>query len=248
MRGWRVALWVATALVALPVAAASATAGASGDPQGIALAKAVGVAFAKVPAESYVQSGFAYMLSARSHEPAFRWAWGAGPVVGMVPANEQATLGLHKGRVTWWRDDLTPLPCVETALCGSVVTGTQARTEVVVERSGTFYAYGDRFRHTCFGRLGGSTPFKVGNPIWSVLGEFQPPAPHGALQLLKSSYPWGLTGASAGEVASLSLKTHLPVREQTTVASSPSGSPAFSFTASFGYPKNASEPKIELCH
>ncbi len=97
-----------------------------------------------------------------------------------------------------------------------------ARTELVVERSGTFYAYGDRFRHTCFGRLGGSTPFKVGSQIWSVLGEFlEPPVPHGALQLLKSSYPWGLTGGSAVEAASLSLKTHLPVREQTTVAASP---------------------------
>lgn len=248
MRGWRVALCVAVALVALPVAAASATASASGDPRGIALARAVGVAFAKVPAESYVQSGFAYMLSARSHEPAFRWAWGAGPVAGMVPATEQATLGLHKGRVTWWRDDLTPLPCVESALCGSVATGTQSRTELVVERSGTYYAYGDRFGHSCFGRLGGSTPFKVGDPIWSVLGEFQAPALHGTLQLLKSSYPWGLTGAQAGEAASLSFKTHLPVREQTTVGPSPSGSPGFSFTASFGFPKNAQAPKIELCH
>ena len=248
MRGWRVALCVAMALVALPIAAASAALTPSGDPQGIALAQAVGVAFVKVPAESYVQSGFAYMLAARSHEPAFRWAWGSGAVVGMVPAHEQATLGLHKGRVTWWRDDLTPLPCAEPMLCGSVVTGSQARTELVVEHSGTFYSYGDRFRHTCFGRLGGSTPFKVGDRIWSVLGEFQPPALHGALQLLKSSYPWGLTGASASEAASLSFKTHLPVREQTIVGASPSGSPGFSFTASFGYPKIARAPKIELCH
>ncbi len=168
-----------------------------------------------------MQSGFAYMLAARTHSPGFRWAWGSGPVAGMVPAREEGSIGLHRGRVTWWRDDLTPLPCAETALCGSVATGSQARTELVVERSGTFYAYGDRFRHTCFGRLGGSTPFKVGSQIWSVLGEFQPPVPHGALQLLKSSYPWGLTGGSAVEAASLSLKTHLPVREQTTVAASP---------------------------
>ncbi len=239
---------VAMVLVALPIATASASAGASGDPRGIALAQAVGRAFAKVPAETYVQSGFAYMLAARSHSPGFRWAWGSGPVAGMVPAREEGSIGLHRGRVTWWRDDLTPLPCAETALCGSVATGSQARTELVVERSGTFYAYGDRFRHTCFGRLGGSTPFKVGSQIWSVLGAFQAPAPHGALQLLKSSYPWGLTGGSAVEAASLSVKTHLPVREQTTVAASPSGSPGFAFTASFGFPKSAKAPMIELCH
>jgi len=248
MRGWRVSFVLATALLALPSAAQSAGATAGGDPQGIALARAVGVAFARIPAESYVQSGFAYMLSARSHEPAFRWAWGSGPVAGMVPALEQATVGLHKGRVTWWRDDLTPLPCAEPSLCGAVVTGTQARTELVVERSGTFYAYGDSYRHTCFGRLGGSTPLKVGDQIWSVIGEFQAPSPHGGLQLLKSTYPWGLTGGSASEAASLSLRTHLPVREQTTISSSAAGASGFAFTSSFGYPKRAPAPQIELCH
>jgi hypothetical protein len=235
------------ALVALPSAGARAAVSVSGDPQGIALANAVGVAFAHIPAESYVQSGFAYMFSARSHEPAFRWAWGSGPVAGMVPAREQATVGLHGGRVVWWRDDLTPLPCAEPLLCGSVVTGTQARTELVVERSGTFYAYGDSFRHTCFGRLGGSTPLRIGDPIWSVTGEFQPPAPHGKLQLLKSIYPWFLTGGSASEAASLSLKSHLPVRAQTAISQSAAGAPGFSFTSGFSYPKHAHAPRVELC-
>jgi hypothetical protein len=232
------------ALVALPCAGARAAVSAGGDPQGIALAKAVGVAFARVPAASYVQSGFAYMLSARSHEPVFRWAWGSGPVAGMVPALERATVGLHRGRVLWWRDDLTPLACSEPLLCGSVVTGTQARTELVVVRSGTYYAYGDSYKHTCFGRLGGSTPLRVGDEIWSATGEFQPPAPHGKLQLLESSYPWFLTGGSASEAASLSLKTHLPVREQTTI----SGASGFVFTSTFSYPKQALAPKVELCH
>jgi hypothetical protein len=249
MRGWRWCAALATvALLALQCADAQATATASGDQHGIALAQAVGVAFAGVPAESYVQSGFAYMLSPRSREPGFRWAWGSGPVAGMVPAREQATVGLHKGRVTWWRDDLTPLPCGEPLLCGAIVTGTQARTELVVDRSGVYYAYGDSFRHTCFGRLGGSTPLNVGDRIWSVIGEFQAPLPHGGLQLLKSTYPWGLTGGGAAEAASLSQRTHLPVREQTTISASPTGAPGFTFSTTFGYPKQALAPHVELCH
>lgn len=236
------------ALMALSAGPALAAATPSGDPQGIALARAVGAAFARVPAESYEQTGFAFVFSRRSGEAAFRWQWGSGPVAGMVPARERATVGLHGGRVVWWRDDLTPLPCPEASLCGSVAASAQAPAEIVVEGAGTFYAYGNRMRHTCYGRLGGSTPLRIGDGTWTVFGEFQPPAPHGELELLKSSYPWSLTGGIASEAASLSRRTHLPVREQTTVAAGQSGAASFTFTASFGYPARASAPKIDLCH
>ncbi len=164
----------------------------------------------------------------------------------MVPARERATVGLKAGRVTWWRDDLTPLPCVDASLCGEVASA-QVPVELLVKPSGAYYAYGSRTGHGCFGRLGGSTPLRVGDRTWTLFGEFEAPAAHGTTRLLKSSFPWGLTGGSANETASVSIRTHLPVREQTQI-SPPAGAGApFAFTARFGYPSRARAPKVTLC-
>ncbi len=187
------------------------------------------------------------MRSERGAQPAFSWRWGGGAVAGMVPVSEYAVIGLRGGLVRWWRDDLTPLPCSDAALCGSVPAAAQVPAEIVVTPAGTFYAYGGHRRHSCFGRLGGSTPQRIGEPTWSAFGEFQRPTGHGELELLKSSYPWSLTGGTAEEMALLSLRTHLPVRQQTTIVPPGGGAGAFTFTASFGYPSQASAPRLNLC-
>jgi hypothetical protein len=218
----------------------------TGDPGGVVLARTVSAAFTHVPAVAYEQSGFAWMLSERGADPVFRWRWGGGPVAGMVPVREHAAVGLHNGLVSWWRDDLTPLPCAAPALCGTVAASAQVPAVIVVVAAGTFYAYGGHRHHSCFGRLGGSTPERLGEPTWSAFGEFQPPAGHGQLELLKSSYPWNLTGGMATEAASLSLHTHLPVREQTTIAAA-GAIGSFSFSASYGYPAHATAPAINMC-
>jgi hypothetical protein len=229
-------------------APAGALSAASGDPHGVALARSVSAAFARVPAVAYEQSGFAWMLSERGEKPAFRWRWGGGAVAGMVPVRERGVIGLHGGLVRWWRDELTPLPCPQAALCGTLNAAAQLPATIVVVPAGTFYAYGDSRRHTCFGRLGGSTPQRIGEPTWSAFGEFQRPAGHGSLELLKSSYPWSLTGGLAEEAASLSLRTHLPVRQQTTIVPpAGAGTSAFTFTASFGYPAHARPPRVNVC-
>jgi hypothetical protein len=219
---------------------------AGGDQNGISLARAVRIALARVPAESYEQTGFAYVLSEQLPAPVFRWRWGGGPAAGMMPAREQATVGLKEGRVTWWRDDLTPLPCVEAVLCGEVAPA-QVPVELLVELSGAFYTYGSRTSHGCYGRLGGSTPLRVGDRTWTLWGEFDAPAEHGTTQLLKSSFPWGLTGGSASETASVSIRTHLPIREQTQISPAAGGGAPFAFAASFGYPTRARAPKVTLC-
>lgn len=234
-------------LTAALLGAGAAPAGAAGgDPDGISLARAVRVALARVPAESYEQTGFAYVFARQSPTPVFRWRWGGGPVGGMVPARELATVGLKEGRVTWWRDDLTPLPCVEAALCGEVAEA-QVPVELVVEPAGAFYAYGSRAHHSCFGRLGGSTPLRSGDRTWTLFGQFDAPAAHGTTQLLKSSFPWGLTGGLASEMASVSMRSHLPVREQTTIVPPAGAGAPFGFTASFGYPVRARAPQVRLC-
>jgi hypothetical protein len=85
----------------------------------------------------------------------------------------------------------------------------------------------------------------VGEPTWSAFGQFQPPAGHGDLELLKSIYPWSLTGGFATEAAALSLHTHLPVHEQTTIA--PPAGRAFSFNTALSYPAHARAPHPNLC-
>lgn len=235
---------------ALAAAALAAGAGpalaAGGDPGGISLARAVRIALARVPAEAYEQTGFAYVVSQQLPTPVFRWRWGGGPVAGMVPAREQATVGLKDGLVTWWRDDLTPLPCAETALCGEI-DSPQVPVELVVDSSGAFYAYGNRAHHGCYGRLGGSTPLRPGDRTWTLFGEFDAPTAHGTTRLLKSSFPWGLTGGLASEMASVSMRTHLPIREQTQIVPQAGGGAPFAFSARFGYPARAAAPRVALC-
>lgn len=229
---------------AATAAGAAPAAGAGGAPGGISLARAVRSALAHVPAESYEETGFAYMLSEQVPQAVFRWRWGGGPVTGMIPVRERATAGLSEGRVRWWRDDLTPLPCSEPALCATV-TEPQVPIELVVLPSGSFYAYGTRARHGCFGHLAGSTPLRVGDRIWTLFGDFAAPAPHGTTQLLKSTFPWGLTGGTANESAAVSMHTHRPVRAQTMIVPA-AGSP-FSISSSFSYPAHARPPAVTLC-
>lgn len=228
-------------------AAAGALPAATGDPGGIVLAHSVSTAFERVRAVSYEQSGFAWMLSEQGTQPVFRWRWGGGAVPGMVPVRERASMALRRGLVRWWRDDLTPLPCPQAARCGTLAPGAQVPAVIVVLPSGTFYAYGDHLHHGCFGRLGGSTPQRIGEPTWSAFGEFQRPAEHGQLELLKSSYPWSLTGGKAEEAAALSLHTHLPVRQQTTILPVSTAAGPFTFTASYSYPARLRPPRVNMC-
>src|ERR1700688_3707003 len=152
----------ALVLGALLPSCASALPGPTGDHGGVVLARTVSAAFARVRAVSYEQSGFARMPSERGAQPVFRWRWGGGPIMGMVPVREHATVGLRGGLVRWWRDDLTPLPCTGPAVCGSIVPAVQVPAEIVVVPAGTFYAYGNHGHHTCFGRLSFSTPQRLG--------------------------------------------------------------------------------------
>ncbi len=73
------------------------------------------------------------------------------------------------------------------------------------------------------------------------------PAESYASALLDSSFPWGLTGGSARESTTVSLRSHLPLREQTIVSSNPAESGAFSFSANLRYPARARAPQATIC-
>ncbi len=242
MRRWDL---VCVCLVVFAVLDGAPAATGAAAPAGLSLARAVRIALERVPVESYEQVGFAYALAEQGPAPVFRWRWGGGPVQGMVPVRERATVGLTEGRVSWWRDDLRPLPCVEAPLCGEV-SGAQVPVELLLLASGAFYAYGDQASHGCFGRLGGSTPVALGGRTWALFGDFAAPRNRGATMLLQSSFPWALTGGMAGESTAVSQRTHLPLRQQTTVTPAGPGEP-FSFSASFSYPTRAPAPQAKLC-
>ena len=52
-----------------------------------------------------------------------------------LPATEHAVLTLDRGRVSWWRDDLTLAPCTKPGVCPGAPVEIVANTEVSSTRS-----------------------------------------------------------------------------------------------------------------
>jgi hypothetical protein len=175
----------------------------------------------------------------------FSWTWGTGVVPsGWAKATEHGLLGLRNGRVVWWRDDLTPPPCTASGIC------SQIPVEIVVERSGAFYAFGSAAKHTCYADLNGSTPYRMGNPLDSAAGRFDAPVRRGGSVVLKYAYPWSATAKqTATETDMVSARTRLAESVRVSVArGTGQNRPAFTFKASYGYPAHApSAPRVNRC-
>jgi hypothetical protein len=227
-------LAVAVSLAAATTALAAVPA-ATGDARGIALARLVARAYVGVRAQSYSQRGFVWMAATEGKVSSFRWVYGSGPSPGLSAATEHGVLVLRRGKVLWWRDDLTPPRCT-TGVCTTAVP-----VQIVADARGLFYAYGNASRHTCYGHLHGTTPYIVGRSVWSVVGRFRAPVPAGRSERLRSTYPWG-SAQSATEVDTISLATHRLLA--TRVAVSAGGrSPAF-----VRYPgRTPAAPIVKLC-
>jgi hypothetical protein len=150
---------------------------ATGNTRGIGLARAVLRAYQHVPTQSYVEHGLVWMSAMDGKAPTFQWAYGLGPYPGAYPATEHAVLTLDRGRVSWWRDDLTPAPCTKPGVC------PRAPVEIVANTRGLFYAFGSASKHSCYTRLGGTAPYETGQPAWIVGGRFDAPVRSGASNL-----------------------------------------------------------------
>lgn len=236
---------VATALSAVALLFATtatlAAAAATGSTSGIGLARAVQRAYQHVRAQTYVQRGFVWMSAVEGKSSTFRWAYGAGPSLGLYPATEHGVLALHLGRVSWWRDDLTPAPCA-TGICSS------APIQIVADAAGLFYAFGDAAKHTCYAHLSGTAPYVVGKPVWFVSGQFEAPAPAGSAKSLTSTYPWSKT-QNATELDVIAAASHRLLDARVTVSARPGAQAApFNYSASYGYPSRVPPPpQINLC-
>jgi hypothetical protein len=192
--------------------------------------------------QSYAEHGFVWMSAVEGKSSMFRWVYGGGPSLGLYPATEHAVLALDHGRVSWWRDDLTPAPCTTPGICARVPV------QIVADAGGLFYAYGGAKRHSCYAHLTGTVPVAVGKPVWFVGGDFTAPTRSGSDELLTSTYPWSKTqrATELDTVANGShrlLKAHVEISAQTGAQAAP-----FSYSASYGYPTRVPPPpQINLC-
>lgn len=240
----RYRLLAISGLSLLAITATALAAGASGSQKAIALARAQQRAYSKVTAVSVTQTGFAAMRDQEGSTSFFSWTWGHGVVPrGFAKATEYEILGLHGGRVTWWRDDLTPPPCTAPGICHRIPV------QLVGERSGQFVAFGSASNHTCYLRLNGSTPNAVGARFDSVVGRFRAPVHRGGSVRLTYAYPWfGVAKQPATETDTLSSRTLLNQSGRVSVARGPGqGRPAFTYKFSESYPANAGAPPINRC-
>lgn len=235
MRGSRG--WVPGLLILLGGAtSALAAAGATGNPQAVAIARAEARAYTQIRAETYTETGLIEMNDLEGKSSYLNFNWGQSKLApGWVWATEHGVVGLNQGRVVWWRDDLTPPPCTRAGICH------QIPVEILSEQSGAYYAFGNAANHTCFGRLRGSQPVVVGAQWNRVSGHFSAPSFRPGTVKLTYTYGFG-RGKTALETDILSSRTHLRVSGRTAIK----GSPTIRFSTS--QPAQAPRiPTVNMC-
>lgn len=229
-------LTLAVTGVALGAAAAAWAASApTGNARAISLARAEVKAYARIPAETYTQTGFMQIDDEQGQASFFFFHWGATKLShGYTWAAERGTVALAHDRVVWWRDDLTPSACKRAGLC------RQVPVEMVLEHSGAYWAFGNAAHHTCFARLGGTEPTSVGATWDLASGRYSAPAFRARSVTLVYTFPWG--NRVATETDKLSARTKLVESTRTVITG------GHAVRASDAYPRKAPRaPKIRLC-
>ncbi len=201
MRARRV---VVVAVVGLLVVAATAfaAAGATGNRRAIAIARAEARAYNQVPAVRYRQTGYIEMIT-NDKRILFDFAWGETKLhPGWSWATENGTIALRHNHVVWWRDDLTPPRCAGPGVCH------RSPVEIIADDRGAFWTFGDASRHSCFARLTGSQPFRVGRQANRV-GTAHFSAPRFGSKTITLTYSGPDGKLTATETDTLSRRTDL---------------------------------------
>ncbi|MGH2913944.1 MAG: hypothetical protein ACRDMX_03045 [Solirubrobacteraceae bacterium] len=239
MRG-RAGLLAAAACTVALLCTATALAGtlATGNPQALVFARQVQRAYSKISVETISQTGYVAINDGEGRASFFNWAWGSGTVPrGWVRVREHEVVALHRGRIAWVRDDLTP-PACRAQLC------SELPVDVVLNRAGAFFAFGTATHHTCYGTLRGDTPETVGGPWYTVRGAFRPLRGHGALRQLGYTYSWGRQTAHETDTVSATTK----LNEAGIVRVSGGGKAPLTVRFSTGHPARAPHaPNVNLC-
>jgi hypothetical protein len=192
--------------------------------------------YAQITVETYTETGFIEMTDQGGKTSYFNFNWDQAKLTpGWGWATEHGVAALSHGRVVWWRDDLTPPPCTGAGFCH------QIPVELLSERRGAYYAFGNAARHTCYGRLRGSQPVVVGAQWNQVTGHFSPPVFGSGVVKLTYTYSLG-KGKTARETDTLSSRTHLLMSGRTVIA----GRHTIRFSTS--HPAKApAAPKVNVC-
>ena len=211
MRASRV--WVPGLLVLLGGAASALAAGGpTGNSKAIAIARAEAHAYTQIRVERYTETGFIELTDQEGRTSYLSFNWDQPKLTaGWVWATEHGVVALSHGHVVWWRDDLTPRPCTGVGFCH------QIPVELLSERGGAYYAFGNAAHHTCYGRLRGHQPVVVGAQWNRVAGHFSPPVFSPGVVKLTYTYPLG-NGTTARETDTLSKRTYLPRSGRTVIA------------------------------
>jgi hypothetical protein len=201
---------VVVAAVSCGAAVAARAGGPSGDPATITFYHQVQDAYRSVGAIAGTRTGFlSYKVSPGL---AFSYRFGQSAPAGYRPARESLLFLFRNGRDVKFVDrasakGLPPLTIIQDA------RGAWAN---VSRRPGACF-----YRSPGASSLGG-----VGHPFVGVFGNFSPLKRSGGTVIVRSSYPWGKTGAAASEVDRISASTKLLLSEQVHVA----GAAPFSFS------------------
>ncbi len=217
-------------------ASALAVAGPTGNSKAIAIARAEAHAYTRIPVETYTETGLIEMNDAEGKTSYFSFSWADTKLKpGWVWATEHGLVALSRGRIVWWRDDLTPPPCTGAGVCH------QLPVELLSEPGGAYYAFGDAARHSCFGHLTGTQPNTVGAQWNRVFGHFAAPVFGPGTVKLTYTYPWA-AGGTARETDTLSARTHLEKSGRVVIDGS------YTIRASTSQPARAPKvPTVNLC-
>lgn len=209
----RVRSGVGIGVVGLLVAAATAfaAAGATGNRRAIAIARAEVRAYDRVPAVRYRQTGYIEMIDTGGTRVSFEFEWGQTKLrPGWAWATEHGTIAVRRDHVVWWRDDLTPSRCIQAGVCHRLPV------EIISDRAGAFWTFGDASRHSCFARLDGSRPFTVGRQLDQV-GDAHFSAPRFGSRTVTLSYSFPFGKLTARETDTLSRQTDLMEASRTVL-------------------------------
>jgi hypothetical protein len=196
---------LAALLATVLPAAATSSAGATGNPQAIALYRAAANKTNSLRAYVILQTGYVRFDDAVGSPSELSWAWGSDQwQPGYFRASERMVLVQTKGRTDWILDTLTPLRGHCDGTCRHVFP-----IEMFITRGGAFAGLalsGSRapcYKHEALSRV----PYGVGTRWWSAYGRFAPLVRAGAQATITARYPDGTQQRT--EVDTVGIVSHL---------------------------------------